>query len=300
MGITSLLKDWWHITLCFREKRLQFFHGNKEVATAKKYGYLFRACMMAGIELKYFDTEKKDFYLKVPSGLTIKTNEYYIIFIEVFAHKLYVLPPCVRNRYYVFDVGMNRGYTALYYAADPECEKVFGFELDEMTYQFALENFQLNPAVGAKIQAYNYGLLDKEEEKEMYFVDGKDGIATVIPSFVDNYWSEERKHNKNIKKQWVKQASEVFGQLFSGCQPDYLKILKIDCEGAEYAIFADLEKKGLLSQFDVIIGECHNGLEALQVYLTDFICVSRKKEGAGIEQFCFLNKTRFAEDYPGV
>lgn len=283
------LKDLWHILLCYRHKKMQFFHGNENLVQTKKYGCLFRSCLTSGIELTFFDTEKKVFYLTLPSGIIVKTDEYYMIFLEIFVYKLYALPPTIDEKYYVFDVGMNRGYTALCFASSPNCEKVFGFEIDDHTYRFALENFQMNPVLASKINPYSFGLSNEEKEIEIYYVEGEDGVSTMDLSFVDSYWSEDRKQKKQIKKESVKQASKVFGELFKGCNEKYLKILKIDCEGAEYAIFADLQKYELLDEFDVIIGECHYGMKELEKYLDRFTCISRLQESKDVQQFCFLN-----------
>lgn len=90
--IKSLLKDIWHILLCYRCKKKQFFHGNEQLENCKEYGDLFRNCITAGIKLKFYDTEKKIFYLTLPSGITVKTDKYYIIFSEIFVYQYYSLP----------------------------------------------------------------------------------------------------------------------------------------------------------------------------------------------------------------
>lgn len=289
MNIKAVLRDGWHLLLCYRDKKKQWIHGNQALLKRKEYGHLIRSCMVAGIELLYFDTEKQEFYLKTPSGIVAKTNKYYTIFLEIFSYKLYALPPVIQDKYTVFDIGMNRGYTALYFASDPDCENVFGFEIDEHTYRFASDNFKLNPSVSSKIHAYNYGWLDKEEEIEMYYLEGADGIASVYSSFVNSYWSEQRKEDKQVKKSKVLQASKIMNELLAKYET-HKKILKIDCEGAEYVIFADLKQAGLLDQFDIIIGECHQGLEGLEIYLQNFVCMNQNNEGSGISQFCYVNK----------
>lgn len=60
----------------------------------------------------------------LPSGIIIKTDSYYMIFLEVFVYEYYILPPLGGKKFYVFDVGMNRGYTSIYYASQPACEKI--------------------------------------------------------------------------------------------------------------------------------------------------------------------------------
>ena len=46
--------------------------------------------------------------------------------------------------------------------------------------------------------------------------------------------------------------------------------LKIDTEGAEYKILEDLYNSGVLNKIDLLMGECHFGIEKLEGYLNDF------------------------------
>lgn len=188
---------------------------------------------------------------------------------------------------------MNRGYTSLYYASQPDCEKVWGFEINNDTYRWAQENFSMNPQVASKIDSYNFGLLDEDKELDVFFVEGEDGVSTMDETFVDSYWSEERKRKKQVRTEHVKKASAVFGSLFKECKGGYLKILKIDCEGAEYKIFEEIDAHDLIDEFDIIIGGCHYGMEGLEKYLERFSCVSKMEESKDVVQFCYLNKQTF-------
>lgn len=293
MIIKELLRGIWQIILGYRCAKKQFFHGNENLENLKEYGNLFRNCISAGIKLRFYDTEKKIFYLTLPSGITVKSDHYYIIFLEIFVWQYYTLPPLRNSKFYVFDVGMNRGYTSLYYASDPDCEKTWGFEINSDTYRWAQENFMLNPQVASKIQGFNFGLLDEDKELNVFYVEGEDGVSTMDESFVDAYWSEERKRKKQQRKEYVKKVSIVFQNLFDECDQNYLKILKIDCEGAEYKIFKDLNENNMVNEFDVIVGECHYGMEGLEKYLGNFNCVSKIGESKQVMQFCYLNKKTF-------
>ena len=67
--------------------------------------------------------------------------------------------------------------------------------------------------------------------------------------------------------------------------------MKIDVEGAEYNIFADLYEQNIIKELDLIIGEYHEGIENLMTYLPDFRC-SYKEDSVekGIGSMVFVNK----------
>lgn len=288
--VKDTLRDLWHLLLCYRCRKEQFFLGNKKLMN-RKPASLFRHCLAAGVEITFYDTEKDVFYLKTPSNIIVKTDKYYYIFIEVFLYKYYALPPLCGRKFYVFDIGMNRGYTTLYYAANPDCVKVWGFELNPSTFALAKENFSFNPQVASKIQAYNYGISDKNQEVDMFYVEGADGVCSMEENFVESFWSEDYKKRKKTCKAKIKQAAPLFEELFNECENQTLKILKIDCEGAEYGIFEDLRQRNLVNSFDIIIGEAHHGMERLIPYLDSFSCVFlRKEDGPNTFSFCFLKQ----------
>ena len=154
---------------------------------------------------------------------------------------------------------MNRAYASLKFANFDNCSKVYGFEIDEFTYQVALDNIKLNPRLKDKIMTYNFGLSDDIETVDLYYIDGYDGLNTMIEEFtkvqpVLDHFEKEIK----VKQAEVKIASDVISEIIEKDGITAKKILKIDTEGAEYKILSDLLKSGLLSQMDVILGEGHN------------------------------------------
>ncbi len=50
------------------------------------------------------------------------------------------------KEFVVFDIELNRGYAALKFANLDSCKAVYGFKINDDTYDFALENFNLNPS----------------------------------------------------------------------------------------------------------------------------------------------------------
>lgn len=67
------------------------------------------------------------------------------------------------------------------------------------------------------------------------------------------------------------------------------KFLLFNIEGAEYAVFEDLFNHGLLQQFDLIIGECHDGLLRLASYLKDFELIQKDVQTEKRIGFCYLH-----------
>jgi len=290
MKIIQTLKLLWRSILAIHESKITFYHGNQKLINENKYDCLFRYCSKQDVELLFFDSEKELLYLK-KDGITVVVNEYYSIYIEVLINKVYTLPPQVNSNFCVFDIGMNKGYASLFFANHPNCTKVFGFELDKNIYEKALQNFAFNETLSAKITSYNFGLWNVDDELDIFY--GEKDWRTGITSCVNEQpcltkLVQDQKH-KDIHKATVKKSSDVFATILSEINVNEKKIMKIDIEGAEYAVFEDLYKHGILQQFDVIIGECHNGIAELEKYLGDFICVN-KNSAFGLITFCFINK----------
>jgi FkbM family methyltransferase len=155
---------------------------------------------------------------------------------------------------------------------------------------FALKNFSLNEKLASKIVPHNFGLWNEDAEIEIYTYN--EDFRTAINSVSDFSGAKTFKgsngHQK-LSKAPVKKSSSVFSSLLDNISPEETKILKIDIEGAEYAVFEDLYNNGVLNKFDLIIGEYHNGSAGIEKYLDDFIC-SHKSSDRLQADFCYLNK----------
>lgn len=192
-----------------------------------------------------------------------------------------MLPPQVQDKpYFLFDVGMNEGFTSLYFANQPNCKHVYGFELIESTFRKADTNFRLNPHLHSKISAHNYGLYESDGEVGVMYQEGKD------------YSSHITETNEQTAKAIVKKSSSVLGNILNDTKDNSsYQILKIDVEGSEYAIFKDLYENDIINQFDVILGEYHNGIAGLEPYLSNFyfdFIETKGKNTMGV--FVLINK----------
>lgn len=284
------LKLFWRFLLSLEENKATFFHANKKLISNKKYNFLYRKGYN-NIETLYYNSEKDELYLKTKENISVVTNTDYGIFIEIFIDKIYSLPVYFYDKdFCVFDVGMNRGYASLFFANMEKCKHVYGFEIDVETFRWAQKNFELNKQLQSKISSYNYGFWDETKEIEILSSE-KDGVTSVniIATEFDEVKKLQQGKTNTLKKAYVKEASSVIDDFTKNVSNEKL-ILKIDIEGAEYKVLENLYTKGKLSVFDLIIGECHNGISHLEVYLNDFICLSKCEQTDKRIEFCYINK----------
>ncbi len=125
----------------------------------------------------------------------------------------------------VVDIGSYMGETALYYVIAGGADKVYSFEPVRSLYEQALKNIELNN-LGGRIKVFNTAVLGKGDKNENSFGDD-DSDTITLSKLVDDL---------NIKD----------------------GVLKIDCEGCEYAIImgAPLEVLRTFSQIHI---EYHYG-----------------------------------------
>lgn len=283
MNFINFLKLEWRKTLAIQEEKESFFHGCKFLIHSKHFDRLFRGFKNKG-SVEYYSTESSELYLKTNDGIIVKTDGYYAVFLEIFVNQIYMLPPQISLKdFVVFDVGMNRGYATLYFANKTHCRHVYGFELVKSTYRRALENISLNPQLCSKITTYNYGLWDK------------DTIVNIAEDGIDGHSSVLGNTPLEGSGCLVRRSSTVFRSLFELIEFNCLKVLKIDVEGAEYTIFDDLSRSGLMGEFDIIVGEYHDGIDRLYPYLSDFYPSCNSPLIGNIGEMVFINRKFYAE-----
>lgn len=153
----------------------------------------------------------------------------------------------------VIDIGMNIGIASLYFAAKPEVKVVYGFEPFDDTYSQAVANFELNDRnISEKIKPYNFGLTDKDEERDIAISIEDSGLRILsVPATEDNSVHIVCKSAGRVVRKIVNQN---VGRKI---------ILKIDTEGSEYDIFNSLEEYSCFDDVDAILMEYHKGADEL-------------------------------------
>ena len=200
-----------------------------------------------------YEINEKDRKYKTPCGLEFDNINYGLL--EVFHNKDYEI--YFNREAILIDLGLNIGMTTLYFAKNKNIKKIYSFEPFTPTYDLAIKNIEKNPILKAKIETFNYGLDKEEKEIEMPYSSEISGcMSTTFNPFKIN--TEICKTVEKIEKIQTKKASEILKPIINKhVKKNELIILKIDTEGAEFAIFEDLEKEKLFNHVDIIMLEYH-------------------------------------------
>ena len=241
------------------ECRKYFFNGYEDlIRPYMDTDFLFNICYFNDIEFLSFSPNENRILLKSKDGIIFSTNNHFWTIMEVYGLNEYSIPQLYSfDDFVVIDIGMNRAYATLNFANYENCSAVYGFEIDKSVYDVALYNINLNPNIKHKISSFNIGLSDSDELVDLYYLDGFDGINTMIPEFANI--QPNLKDNTNVKTKTVevKKTTPIINEIISTVNSNSKIILKIDTEGAEYKIIGDLINSGLISKIDVILGEGH-------------------------------------------
>lgn len=161
----------------------------------------------------------------------------------------------------VLDIGMNIGDSTLYFLTQEQTEKVYAFEPFPDTYQRALFNLK-DYLETDKLQVFNYGLSDNNEKRTISYNNqmtcGQSTIPLVNDQAITTYekWGLIDKKQCNDNEIQVKKVSDVI-QKIKNDHKDNKLILKIDCEGEEYAIIHNLSENRKMDLVDFIMLEWH-------------------------------------------
>ena len=152
-----------------------------------------------------------------------------------------------RENFVMIDIGLNIGITSLSMARHNNVTKIYGYEPFAPTFAQALRNFEANPVLSRKIEAFCYGLGDNDETLKINYNPSLPGAMSSVRNAFPEY--------ENIETIQIRKASDVLADIIF--QHEERKFLKVDCEGAEYKIFEDLNSANLLQEISVIILEWH-------------------------------------------
>lgn len=242
-----------------RESRRYFFNNQEDIL--KEYfdtNDLFNICYYNNFKFLSYSPAENRILVKTDDGIIVGSNNRFYTIKEVIGFNGYSIPQLYDfDEFVVFDVGMNRSYASLWFAKFDNCKKIYGFEIDPETYDKALSNINLNPHLSGKIKPYNFGLSNENEEVDLYYVNGCDGVNTMFTEVADLQGELQDKSKVQTKRVQVKKTSEIFSKIIEEDNITSKIVLKIDTEGAEYNIIKDLMDSNLISKIDVLLGEGH-------------------------------------------
>jgi FkbM family methyltransferase len=152
----------------------------------------------------------------------------------------------------IVDIGMNAAYTALYFAAMHPEAVVCAYEPFAPTFRCAEANIALNPALQKRIRSYHFGLSDADRTMDIEYTDRWRGSVGVYGVPAGLRISNEVK----IERCKFHDAAAELGKLYNE-YPDRRVVLKVDCEGSEYAVLSRLAERAMLDRIDLMMIECH-------------------------------------------
>lgn len=193
-----------------------------------------------------------DYFIVEVNGLKFKVASLsnMAVLYEIFIQKIYDIT-CLNDNLVVLDIGMNVGVASHYFAGMPNVKTVYGFEPFPETFEEATFNANLNAHLGLNIIQYNKGVSDTTCTKTIPLFDS--GSLSASTTTQENTFGKIAGQFINVD---LVAATSVLSEIIEK-HPDSHFMLKIDCEGEEYAIFESLLTSNLLDNVDCILVEWH-------------------------------------------
>jgi len=183
--------------------------------------------------------------------LNLQTAEELFILKEIFIEGTYNVDT-TDDLSIVLDIGMNVGIASLFFASKGNY-KIFGYEPFPVTYNQALHNISLNPAISHSIISKNFGIGRSKDTLTLDYCEDFKGSMGII-----NTTDEPFDKSNNTHKQQI-EIEDICDELKS-IRNNYPKtniIAKIDCEGSEYDIIRRLDEAKKISDINIYMIEWH-------------------------------------------
>lgn len=251
------LADITHNTL---NKSLQFIKLNCEIPLSYNADFLINSY---GYAKKIKETHQAKFiwtgselHLEINNVIHhVQTEEDIFILYEIHVDGVYNY--VYRLPHNVFDIGMNVSFSSLYFAGRSNVVEIHSFEPFKPTFNQALKNQSLNPEISKKIKSYNFGLGEKDESLQLkYNYDWKGSAG--IDGIPDRLSDKLKDSNQEIEMRAVNFLDTI---KFSNA--DLPIGVKIDCEGAEYAIVKSIILLPFFDKVQWVLMEWHEKVPLL-------------------------------------
>jgi FkbM family methyltransferase len=155
----------------------------------------------------------------------------------------------------VIDIGANIGFSALWFAKNPNVNKVYAFEPVSPVYEQALKSTMLNNNLKEKIEFRNVGLADKNYSTSIIFMPEHHTVSSLLITDEQQIF-RYKKSSLSINIELVN-ASKILEQIINENNSEETNfILKIDCEGSEYKIIETFNAK-IWNSINSIFMEIH-------------------------------------------
>ena len=192
----------------------------------------------------YFIVEVEGLVFKVASLSNMA------VLYEIFIEKIYAIETLHKDLV-VIDIGMNVGVASLYFATQPYVGKVYGYEPFPETFAEAELNVLSNFKMASKLKLINKGVSNVNETRAIPLFES--GLLSASTIEQKNDYGKKIGQEINVQLVSIK---DVFDTVLAE-NPNAMMLLKLDCEGEEYAIFDMLKDSTYLNHVAIAIIEWH-------------------------------------------
>ena len=248
-------------------------------------------CLADGAEF-FINSQRQLCYRKKEIVISFYTYDEYCGIWDIYGENVYDYTACADGQdQIVIDIGMNIGAASIYFASRDDVRKVYAYEPFPDTYHHALDNIKASGLVHEKICAVNAGLSSTSEKQTVHYNASMTCGMTIEESLKKRtvrqyqewgYYDENKSQTVQIQ---VLDAAEEIGRIIAGHKNETI-ILKMDCEGSEYAVLQRLDEYRLINKIAVVMMEWHYyGREKVEAYLkkNGFVFFSfQKNESMGV------------------
>jgi len=259
----------WAASMQVSNENLIIIHSGNTICIAQldqfEFSMHFLIELLANPLFKVTETTNTYFMVEV-EGLVFKVASLsnMAVLYEIFIEKIYNIETS-HNNLVVIDIGMNVGVASLYFAIQPYVKKVYGYEPFPATFTEACLNVAANPTMDNKLILINEGVSNVNEKRSITLFES--GLLSA--STIDQKNDYGKKIGQVVEVQLVS-INDVF-ELVLNENPNANILLKIDCEGEEYAIFDLLKESKYLNNVIVGIIEWHEkGATSIEKILIDY------------------------------
>ena len=200
----------------------------------KKYSnesYLY-SCKLGGIDFKFYDF----IFSGVTEYMPNEIDDYNFDSIDF------------KDGDVVIDIGGNIGMASIYLAKKYPFLKIYAFEPVKQNYENFLKNIELNNINKDIIKVFNLAITKDRRDVILTLHFSNSGASNIYNHFCDS--------SKLISNNDISIKSITFDDIFTNNNISKCKLLKIDCEGAEYEILYSANVENL-KNCEYMRGEFH-------------------------------------------
>ncbi|MFT3980328.1 MAG: FkbM family methyltransferase [Ferruginibacter sp.] len=271
-----------------RGDKLLFQHTGNEILKTCVKNYINEyeklVICLCDSRVKVSEATADNFTVEVDGiRLTVNSTSNLVTLYEIYIETLYNLSLPGSNDLVVMDVGMNVAYAALFFANNPAVKKVYSYEPFPGTYNEAEVNVAKNAGLAAKMLRHNFGISDYDGFIEVPQMTSGDGGASTNKEILEMQNHQGMPSVKVEIKSFTSEVEKIISE-----NPGSELILKIDCEGEEYAIFESIKNNStIFNAAKVLIIEWHlkgagSILDVLEQHRYKTLCLPKADNQSGM------------------